>query len=175
MNNHQKSAVDAERHRRTPGAPATWSKVIESTKPANIGDAGAARNWKRIPKSSKYNWKSYPNQGCVADAFFNRFGAVLECPMVDFGSQNHKNVTGTVPGIDPKPIKTFNKIPKTAPKINPGSMKNRGCVADAFLERFGAAHGRQNVGTSYKSGVHFGYPFSSKIKKMTSKKASKNR
>ena len=41
--NLQNIIVDAERHRRTPGTPVTWSKVIESKKSANIGDAGAAR------------------------------------------------------------------------------------------------------------------------------------
>ena len=34
------------------------------------------------------------------------------------------------------------KIAKMGPKIDPKSMKNRGCVADAFLERFGVALGR---------------------------------
>ena len=85
--NLQNIIVDAERHRRTPGTPVTWSKVIDRKKSANIGDAGAARNWKRIPKSSKYNWNSFPNQGCVAEAFLNSFGAALECQMVDFGSR----------------------------------------------------------------------------------------
>ena len=60
------------------------------------------------------------NRGCVADVFLKRFGAVLGCQMVDFGSPNHQNI------MDPK------------------SMKNRGCVADAFLERFGVALSRQN-------------------------------
>ena len=38
------------RRRATPPHPrdtGTWSKVIESQKSANIGDAGAARNWKK--------------------------------------------------------------------------------------------------------------------------------
>ena len=39
--------------------------------------------------------------------------------------QNHKNIT------------------KMATQIGPKSIKNRGCVADAFLERFGAALGHQ--------------------------------
>ena len=60
------------------------------------------------------------------DAFLKRFGAALECQMVDFGSPNHQNIV------------------KIAPKMDPKSMKNRGCVADAFLERFGAALGRPN-------------------------------
>ena len=137
--------VDAERHRRTPGTPVTWSKVIESKKSANIGDAGAAKNWKRIPKSSKYNWNSYPNQGCVADAFLNRFGAVLECQMVDFGSQNHKNITEMVSGINPKSIKTFQISPKRRPKSIQDQWKYRSCVADAFWYRFWRAPGRQNV------------------------------
>ena len=67
------------------------------------------------------------NQGCVADAFLERFGAALGCQMLDFGSQNLQNIT------------------KMATKIVPKSVENRGCVADAFLERFGAAFGRQKV------------------------------
>ena len=61
------------------------------------------------------------NQGCVADAFLERFGAALGCQMVDFGSPNQQNITKMAPIVDPK------------------SIENRGCVADAFLERFGAA------------------------------------
>ena len=34
-------------------------------------------------------------------------------------------------------------LTKTTPSINPKSRKNRDCVADGFLERFGAALGRQ--------------------------------
>ena len=77
------------------------------------------------------------NRGCVADAFLDRFGAVLECQMVDFGNQNHKHITDMVPEIDPKSTKTF----KISPKPFPKSMKNRVCVADAFLERFWSARG----------------------------------
>ena len=65
--------------------------------------------------------KSMKNQGYVADAFLERFGAALGCQMLDFGSQN------------------LQKITKMATKIAPKSMKNRGSVADAFLERFWAA------------------------------------
>ena len=65
--------------------------------------------------------KSMKNQGYVADAFLERFGAALGCQMVDFGSQNLQNIT------------------KMATKIAPKSMINRGCVAAAFLERFGLA------------------------------------
>ena len=63
------------------------------------------------------------NQGCVADAFLERFGAALGCQMLDFGSQNLQDII------------------KTAPKIVPKSMKNRGCVFGAFLGGLGAAKG----------------------------------
>ena len=61
------------------------------------------------------------------DVFLGRFGEALGCQMIDFGSQNHQHIT------------------KMAPKIDPKSMKNRGCVADAFLERFGAALGAERA------------------------------
>ena len=73
--------------------------------------------------SVKVGSKSMKNQGCVADAFLERFGAALGCQMVDFGSPNHQNII------------------KMAPKMDPKSMKNRGSVADAFLERFGSNFG----------------------------------
>ena len=75
---------------------------------------------KIIKISAKEFPKSMKNQGCVADAFLERFGAALGCQMLDFGSQNLQNIT------------------KMATKIAPKSMKNQACVADAFLERFGA-------------------------------------
>ena len=49
----------------------------------------------------------------------------------------------------PSPLRGFNtrrgsaNIIKMAPKIDPKSMKNRGCVAGAFLERFGATLAHQ--------------------------------
>ena len=58
--------------------------------------------------------KSMKNQGCVADAFLERFGAALGCQMLDFGSQNLQNIT------------------KTAPKIHEKSRLCRGCVFGAF-------------------------------------------
>ena len=36
--------------------------------------------------------KSMKNQGYVADAFLERFGAALGCQMLDFGSQNLQNI-----------------------------------------------------------------------------------
>ena len=36
--------------------------------------------------------KSMKNQGCVADAFLERFGAALGCQMLDFWSQNIQNI-----------------------------------------------------------------------------------
>ena len=71
----------------------------------------------------KIDLESMKNQGCVADAFLERFGAALGCQMLDFGSQNLQNIT------------------KMATKNDPKSMKNRGCVADAFLDRFLGANG----------------------------------
>ena len=97
--------------------------------------------------------KSMKNQGYVADAFLERFGAALGCQMLDLGSQNVQNIT------------------KTATKIDPKSMKNRGCVFGAFLEGVWATQG----GPSIYFWEPFGDHFRSKIEKMTSKKASKNR
>ena len=77
--NRQNTIVDAERHRRTPGTPVTWSKVIESKKSANIGAKTAPT----------INPKSMKNRGWVMDAFLKRFGAALECQMVDFGNSNY--------------------------------------------------------------------------------------
>ena len=42
-----------------------------------------------------------------------------------------------------------------ASKIDPESMKNQGCVADAFLERFWAVLGRFLGGQPQKFGSHF--------------------
>ena len=67
--------------------------------------------------------KSMKNQGCVADAFLERFGAALGCQMLDFGSQNLENIT------------------KTATKIDPKSMKNQCCVADGFWSVLGWSQG----------------------------------
>ena len=58
--------------------------------------------------------KSMKNQGCVADAFLERFGAALGCQMLDFGSQNLQNSI------------------KMAPKNYPKSRLRRGCVFGAF-------------------------------------------
>ena len=59
-----------------------------------------------------------------------------------------------------------------APKMDPKSMKNRGCVADAFLERFGAASG-----AAPPPGIYFWEPvgshFRSKFEKMHPKKHPK--
>ena len=95
------------------------------------------------------------NQGCVADAFLERFGAALGCQMLDFGSQNLQNIT------------------QTATKIDPKSMENRGCVADAFLERFGAALGRQMSSAPDAFGTVLGAIFGQKSKKWHLKKHAK--
>ena len=42
--------------------------------------------------TSKIYVKSMKNQGYVADAFLERFGAALGCQMLDFGSQNLQNI-----------------------------------------------------------------------------------
>ena len=52
-----------------------------------------------------------------------------------------------------------------APKMDSKSMKNRGCVADAFLERFWAAFGRQNVARAYENGPILEATFDNKSKK----------
>ena len=62
-----------------------------------------------------------------------------------------------------------------APKIDPKSMKNRGCVADAFLERCGVAPKRQKGDRTIPAPDPFGSHFRPKIEKMASKKKSKNR
>ena len=54
-----------------------------------------------------------------------------------------------------------------APKIYPKSMKNRGCVADAFLARFGAAMGCQML--------DFGSQTRQNITKMATKIDEKSR
>ena len=64
--------------------------------------------------------KSMKNQGYVADAFLERFGAALGCQMLDFGIQNLQNIT------------------KMAIEIDPKSMENRGCVFGTFLDGLGA-------------------------------------
>ena len=63
----------------------------------------------------------------------------------------------------PKPLKSH------APKINPKSMKNRGCVADAFLERVWAALGRQKLATTAFSRTILGAIFDQKSKKCIQK------
>ena len=93
------------------------------------------------------------NQGYVADAFLERFGAALGCQMLDFGIQNLQNIT------------------KMAIEINPKSMKIEVASRMRFWSVFGAPKGdRPNVETA-----HFGGHFRQKIEKMTSKKASKIR
>ena len=90
------------------------------------------------------------------DAFLKRFGAALECQMVDFGSPNHQNIV------------------KIAPKMDPKSMKNRGCVADAFLERFGVAPGRRKEAPSkMKNASLLGAIFDQKSKKWYPKRHPK--
>ena len=70
-------------------------------------------------------------------------------------SQNHKNIT------------------KMAPKIGPKSIKNRGCVADAFLERFGAALGSQRGATGRFERILLATIFGPKSKKWHPKRHPK--
>ena len=65
----------------------------------------------------------------------------MGCQMLDFGSQNLQNIS------------------KIATKINPKSMKNRGCVFGAFLGGRGAENGQRKC---YGEG-HFGSHFRPKI------------
>ena len=62
-------------------------------------------------------------------------------------------------------------------KIHPKSMKNRGCVADAFLDRFGAALGRQMLSAPDAFGSLLGpfwRPFSTKNPKKGAKRAQRD-
>ena len=56
-----------------------------------------------------------------------------------------------------------------APKIDPKSMKNRGCVADAFLERFWPAMGRQKSERQIIPRTHLGINFDQKSENDISK------
>ena len=60
-----------------------------------------------------------------------------------------------------------------APQIHPKSMKNRGCVADAFLERFWAAFGREVLSGRDAFGSHLDAIFAQKSKKWHPKKHPK--
>ena len=75
--------------------------------------------------------------------------------MIDFGSPNHQNII------------------KIAPKMDPKSMKNRGCVADAFLERFGAAFGRKKDQTGRFERILLATIFDQKSKKWHPKRFPK--
>ena len=216
---YAKNIVDAERHRRTPGTPVTWSKVIESKKSANIGDAGAAGN---LHKETQGNFESWSQQK-LADGksrlrFWNVFGWPWgECEIsknmwifTRFSSKICKNIyirTERAPKLRnwiPRRAKVSPRAPKvsqSAPKVSQGrgakggrkgaetepnagflepkpqtydqkrlreSMKNRGCVADSFLERFGAAPGRQKGDRINTATVHFRSHFRPKIEKMVS-------
>ena len=108
---------------------------------------------KLLKKWPKWIPKPTRHKSCVADAFSERFGAAVGSQLLDFGSQNLQNIT------------------KTASKINEKSRLRRGYVFEAFLG-----------GLGYEKGAHhplragpFWEPFSLKIEKMASKKASKNR
>ena len=49
--------------------------------------------------------KSMKNQGYVADAFLERFGAALGCQMLDFGSQNLQHIIlDRVAAQPPRPL-----------------------------------------------------------------------
>ena len=50
---HWKIIVDAERHRRTPGTPATWSKEMGSEKSAGFRDIGGNKCTKSEPNGTK--------------------------------------------------------------------------------------------------------------------------
>ena len=92
--NHEHMIVDAERHRRTPGTPATWSKEMGSEKSAGFRDIGGKKCTKSEPKGtkreptgsqraqngdqnpSKIDEKSRLCRGCVFGSFFGSvFGA----------------------------------------------------------------------------------------------------
>ena len=141
--------VDAERHRRTPGTPVTWCKVIESKKSANIGDAGAARNWKRISTieiatrikaaSRKRLWTVLMQNGW--------FWVLKSWKHYQIGARNLSKIN-----------KNLENITKTASKINEKSRLRRGCV-------FVAALGRQKVRSPTVLGSHLATIFDQKSKK----------
>ena len=71
--------------------------------------------------------------------------------------------------ITPKSIKTF----KISPKRRPKSMKNLGCVADAFSERLLGGLGAENGQRRCYGEGHFGSHFRPKIEKRHQKKHAK--
>ena len=52
-----------------------------------------------------------------------------------------------------------------APKIDAKSLKNRGCVADAILERFGTVFGAKKGDRKCYGGPRFGDHFRAKVEK----------
>ena len=71
----------------------------------------------------------------------------------------------------PKSLKYW----KIGTEIVTKSSKIQGCVADAFLDRFGGGLWALLETPGYSTDVHFGSYFQPKSEKMASKKASKNR
>ena len=58
-----------------------------------------------------------------------------------------------------KRAKKYAKIIRRSPKGDPKSMKSRGCVADVFLDRFGAALGGAKWSNRPTRLDHFGDHF----------------
>ena len=73
--------------------------------------------------------------------------ATLALKMNQKMSQNHQNIT------------------KMSPKIDAKSMKNLGCVADAFLERFWEGLGAKSGSASVTGESHLATIFDKKSKK----------
>ena len=75
--------------------------------------------------------------------------------------------------IDKKVSQNLQNITNMAPKVDPKAMKNRGCVEDAFLERFWTALGRQMLTAPDAFGILLATVFAQKSKKWHPKKRPK--
>ena len=90
-----------------------------------------------IKMAPKMGSKSMKNQGCVADAFLERFGAALGCQMLDFGSQNLQKINKMAPkdvGVDP-PFGAQDRS-KNASATQPRFFIDLGQISGAMLEIF---------------------------------------
>ena len=107
---------DAERHRRTPRLSAISGKMVD------VWAAGFLRAVADSMRDAGRNWRR-----CHYSTIKNRqqFYCKTGDKIRQISCQNPQNI--------------INMVPKICIK----SMKNQGCVADVFLERFGAALGCQ--------------------------------
>ena len=112
----EKLIQDAERHRRSPRLAAISCKMVD------VWAAGFLRAVADSMRDAGRNWRR-----CHYSTIKNRkqFYCKTDDKIRQISCQNLQNITNM------------------APKIYMKSLKNQGCVADAFLERFGAALGCQ--------------------------------